>query len=224
MNKKNIIYFNGDSFTDDPLFRQECYNRFKASEYFIINNAIGGNWNPNIVKQSVIELRYLDNWAKQTQTTVHAFIFFTEVLRSPIEHSLLKKIKAENNCLLECLHELNKFYYSALIKTVSKLTNVKINVSTAFTDVSWETKIPPMYKTVLPDTRSDDCYSVSYLNIFGDTELLNLGFTKMDLLQLADSSLTRAKLLESIPNVKAFHINDREQYKLIIDSIQGVLL
>jgi hypothetical protein len=226
MNKKNIIYFNGDSFTDDPLFREECYSQIDPSQNFIINNAMGGSWNPYIVKQTINELRYLDYLAKQNQTMVYACIIFTEVLRSPIELKILKKIKSQYNYeyLQDCLSELNKFYYTALMKNVSSLTNVKIHITTAFTDISWETDILPMYKIASKSNNHPICYNVSYLNIFGDTELINLGFNKLDLLELADSSLLRAKLLESLPNSKQLHIADREQYKLIVNSIQGVLL
>lgn len=219
---KDIIYFNGDSYTDHWLFRHEANARF--GDYFVINNAISGNWNPNIFKQSKFDLVYLDALAKENQITVHAYIFLSEVLRSPIETDFLKNIV--NNLKTQCsvneiLEILNKMYYTALVETANNLSNVKLHVSTAFTDVSWETDVQPMYRNII--TTDATCYSVSYLSKHSGSKLLELGFTLAQLIEMADIAIARCNLLDDMPDSAELHINNASQYKLIIDSIQRTL-
>lgn len=219
---KDIIYFNGDSYTDHSLFRHETNERL--GDYFVINNAISGNWNPNIVKQSNTDLVYLNNIALANQITVHAYIFLSEVLRSPIEINLLKGIinnlKTQYS-INEVLGELNKMYYLALVKTADNLSNVKLHVSTAFTDVSWDTDVQPMYKTIV--TTEATCYSVSYLNKHDNSKLLKIGLTLAHLIEMADIAIARCDLIDAIPHSANLHINDATQYKSIMDSIQRTL-
>jgi hypothetical protein len=55
----NIIYFNGDSFTNHQYFRENSYDILSSDDKLIINNSIEGNCNTNIVKQPIKELSQL---------------------------------------------------------------------------------------------------------------------------------------------------------------------
>jgi len=222
----NIIYFNGDSFTDHRYFREESYNILSMDDRIIINNAISGNWNPNIVKQTIKELHQLDTLAEKTNGQVHAFIFFSELLRSPFEIKILKNIVKTYDKSLDlesALAKLAEFYYSSILSKTANLKNVYVHLSTAFTDLPIETKLRPMYEIITGNKATDVCYTVSYLSKNGDKELLNMGFGKTELLKLVKSSITRCDLIERIPNIRSYHFNNREQYKLIINSIKDLI-
>lgn len=222
----NIIYFNGDSFTDHQYFREESYNILSSDDRLIINNSISGNWNPNIVKQTINELTQLSKLAEKTNSKVHAFIFFSELLRSPIEIRILNKIVKTygiNNGLDFALAKLAEFYYSAILIETMNLKNVYIHISTAFTDLPIDTKLRPMYEIVTGIKAKDTCYTVSYLSKHSDKELLGMGFNKIELLKLLETSIKRCNLIEEIPDVFNFHFNNKDQYKLIINSIKNLI-
>jgi len=222
----NIIYFNGDSFIDHRYFREEAYNILSIRNRLIINNAISGNWNTNIVKQSINELTLLDKIAEKTNSKVNAFIFLSELLRDEFEIKILAnivKIHSLSDNLESALAKLAEFYYSAILDKVSKLKNVNVQVSSAFTDLHIDTKLRPMYATAIGSKVKDVCYTVSYLSKFGDNDLLNMGFSKIEIEKLIDTINKRRVLLESIPNSDCAHLNDRQQYKLIINSVKNLI-
>jgi hypothetical protein len=180
----NIIYFNGDSFTDHRYFREESYDILSADDRLIINNSISGNWNTNIVKQTIKELFQLSELAEKTNGQIHAFIFFSELLRSPLEIKILDKIVKTHgvyNGLEFALAKLAEFYYSSILLKTMGLKNAYIHISTAFTDLPIDTKLRPMYEIVTGVKANDPCYTVSYLSKHGDEELLNMGFDKIEL-------------------------------------------
>jgi hypothetical protein len=225
----SIIYFNGDSFTDHGYFREESYNVLSTDNSLIINNSISGNWNTNIVKQTNKELIMLNQLAEKNNCKVHAFIFLSESLRSPIELAILAQITKTHGAsagLEFCLAKLTEFYYEAILANASRLKNVCVHVSTAFTDLPVVTDLSPMYKTVcgLPNLdTTHTCYTVSYPSKYGDTALLKMGFSKEDLIKLIDASLDRCKLLETVPDIIKYHFNNRQQYRLIIDGINNLI-
>lgn len=225
----NIIYFNGDSFTDHQYFREESYNILSSDDLMIINNSIAGNWNTNIVSKTIAELAHLDRLADQKKCKVHAFIFLSELLRSPTEIAILRKLAKTHGTsqgLEFCLSELAKFYYNAILYKVNQLANVTVHISTAFTDLPITTRLTPMYKTVcgIANTElTNNCYTVSYPAIHSDGEFLNMGFTKEDSIKVINASIERCKLLETIPNIYKYHFNSRQQYTLIINEIKNLL-
>lgn len=221
----NIIYFNGDSFTNHRYFRENSYDILSSDDKLIINNSIEGNWNTNIVKQTIKELHQLSELAEKTNGQVYAFIFFSELLRSPFEIKILDKIvKTHETSDLEfALAKLAEFYYLSILLRIANLKNVCVHISTAFTDLPIDTKLRPMYEIVTGVKTNDICYTVSYISKHGDQALLDMGFNKTELLKLIDSSIKRCDLLNKIPDIYKYHFGNKEQYKLIINSINQLI-
>lgn len=222
----NIIYFNGDSFTNHRYFREASYNILSTNDQLIINNAMSGNWNTNIVKQTIKELKQLSELVKRTNGEVYAFIFLSELLRSPLEIKILKKIVKTHGVVqgLEfVLAKLSEIYYSSILLSTADLENVHIHISTAFTDLHLDTELRPMYEIITGVREKERCYTVSYVSKHDDTELLKMGFDKAEILRLVESSIKRCDLLENIPDINNYHFNNEEQYKLIINSIKDLI-
>lgn len=224
---KDIIYFNGDSWTDSFLFKQACYDEF-SKNFLIINSAIGGNWNNQIVKSSINDILTLTELSRKQKNKVHAFIFLSEMLRSSSEVSLLQRLVKEigsNAGVNSCLEIVNDQLCNYLKLKLSGINNLNLHVSSAFTDSNCKT-IPPMYFTMQPTSNYksiDKCYSVSYLSKFGDRALLQMGFSKQQVVDFLQSSLSRCRLLESIHGIRNYHVADKNAYFPIINKIKQSL-
>lgn len=224
---RDIIYFNGDSWTDSFLFKQLCYDEF-SKKFLIVNSAIGGNWNTQIIKSSISDILSLTELTQQHKIKLHAFIFLSELLRSPDEVVLLKNIVKEignHTGLQSCLEILNERLFNYLKFKFIGIDNLNLHISTAFTDGSCKT-IPPMYFTMQNNkdySSIEKCYSVSYLSKFGDEQLLSMGFSKQQIVDFLHSSLVRCKLLESIDGMHNYHVADKNLYLPIINKIKQSL-
>ena len=204
---KNILYFNGDSWTHSVFFMRACAERFSKSHQ-IINTAIGGNWNKLIVESTINDLKYLSVLAQTQNITIHAFVFLSEWLRGGDEIDILKMITKKHGIadgINGNIEKIINYYVQRLTTNVGKLSNVQLTVSTAFTD-----HIPngflPMYMILVNKLNLvapiSCCYNISYLNKHGDKQLLEMGFNKAQVEEFLDCNLDRCKLLESFPKIK----------------------
>jgi hypothetical protein len=223
----DIIYFNGDSWTENFVFKR-ALKEILPTNYLVINNATSGNWNKQIIKETVDDLTQLSAWSPTA--TIHAFIFLSEWLRSPHEIDIVKVLVKRHGTVAGVnliLSELANLYVNQLKNKISTLPNVKLHVSTAFVDTAWETDMLPMYKIVMDNlnlkTHGSLCYSVSYINKFSDQELLNLGFNKYQINDFVTNVLNRCMDLETIPSIIRYHLADHEQYKNIAKEIKKLL-
>jgi hypothetical protein len=220
---KDIIYFNGDSWADSFLFRQSCYDEF-SKNFLIINSAIGGNWNNQIIKSSINDILSLVELSKLHKNKIHAFIFLSELLRSPNEIRFLSNITKEIGSSVgvnACLELMNDRLFSYLKLKLASISNLNLYISTAFTDNNYE---PPMYFLMKQNFRPiENCYSVSYLTKFGDKDLLKMGFTKKQIVDFLHTSLARCELLESINGIRNYHVADKNLYLPIINKVKQSL-
>jgi hypothetical protein len=98
-----------------------------------------------------------------------------------------------------------------------------VHISSTFTDLPVDTKLRPMYEIVTGVKTNDICYTVSYISKHGGQALLDMGFNKTELIKLIDSSIKRCDLLNKIPDIYKYHFENKEQYKLIITSINQLI-
>ena len=225
---KNIIYFNGDSWTESFLFKR-VYNQELSKDFFIINSAVGGNWNKNIINSSINDLNYISEMTKPYKVKIHAFIFLSEWLRSPDEVFLLKNFvkKTDNfHSINESIEIMSQSIIDTFINKFSKVDNINLHVSTAFIDCKWTT-ISPMYLTIqnkiTMDISQEKCYSVSYFNNNDGSEFTKMGFSKKDRFDFLQSNLNRCKLLESINGIKNYHVAIPHLYLPIVEQIKQFL-
>jgi hypothetical protein len=224
---RDIIYFNGDSWTDSFVFKRAS-KQVLSSDFMIINQATSGNWNKVIIDETVSDLTYLSNIAPNVN--IHAFVFLSEWLRSSNELDLMKILINQtgvNEGINSVISKLATIQVNAFRNKISTLPNVKLHLSTAFIDAGWGEDMKPMYKMIMDglnlQTHQAICYNVSYVNKFGDSELRQLGFNTYQIDEFVNNSLIRCLDLESIPKIIKYHISAQEQYNIVIEEIQQLL-
>lgn len=225
---KNIIYFNGDSWTENFLFKR-VYNQELSKDFFIVNSSVGGNWNKNIINSSINDLNYLLEMVEPYNVKINAFIFLSEWFRSYDEIILLKnftqKIKVPGG-INQHIEIMSQNIIDSFINKFAKSDKISLHVSTAFIDCNWTT-ILPMYlaiqNKITIDKLQEKCYSVSYFNKNNGSEFINMGFSKQEILEFMQSNLDRCKLLQSIAGMKDYHVATSDLYVPVVEQLKQFL-
>jgi len=225
---KNIIYFNGDSWTENFFFKR-VYNQELSKDFFIVNSSVGGNWNKNIINSSINDLNSLLEMIEPYNLKINAFIFLSEWFRSYDEIVLLKNLTKKTKVqgsINQHIEIMTQNIIDSFKDKFVKNNKISLHVSTAFVDCNWTT-ISPMYLTIQNkmtiDKLQEKCYSVSYFNKNDGSEFTNMGFSKQETLDFMQSNLDRCKLLQSISGIKDYHVATADLYVPVVEQLKQFL-